>query len=62
MPLAEEEREDVVLAVQLDDVPGKLVRLVDLRRARRDPLVRQGANEVADLTLLVAELVPGHGP
>ena len=36
--LLEEEAEQALLAVQLDDVPGKLVRLVDLGRPRRDPL------------------------
>ncbi len=35
------EAEDVVLAEELDDVPGELVRAVDLRRARRDPLARE---------------------
>ncbi len=55
-----EEAEDVVLAVQLDDVPRELVRLVDLGRPRRDPLARERPHEVADLALLVAQLVPGH--
>src|SRR5439155_20293313 len=61
VPLVEEEAEEVVVAVELDDVPGKLVRLVDLRRARRDPVARERPHEVAELPLLVAELVPGHG-
>ena len=39
---------------------GKLVRLVDLRGARRDPLARERADEVADLALLVGQLIPGH--
>ncbi len=58
--LVEEEAEDVVLAEELDDVPRKLVRLVDLRRARRDPLARERPDEVADLALLVGQLIPGH--
>ena len=40
---------------ELDDVPRKLVALVDLGRARRDPLARELAHEVADLALLVGE-------
>ena len=56
-----EEPEDVVLAEELDDVPRELVRLVDLGRTRRDPLARERADELADLALLVGELVPGHG-
>ena len=39
--LVEEEPEEAVLAEELDDVPGELVRLVDLRRPRRDPLARE---------------------
>ncbi len=58
--LVEEEAEDVVLAEELDDVPRELVRLVDLGRARRDPLARELADEIAQLALLVGEDVPGH--
>src|SRR5947207_723525 len=47
--LVEEEPEEVVLAVELDNVPRELVRLVDLGGARRDPLARQAADEVAQL-------------
>ena len=50
-----------MLAEDLDDVPGELVRLVDLGRARRDPLPRERAHELADLALLLGEDVPGHG-
>src|SRR5439155_7192495 len=59
--LVEEEAEDVVLAEQLDDVPGELVGGVDLGSARRDPLARELPDEVAQLPLLVAQDVPGHG-
>ena len=58
--LVEEEPEDVVLAEELDDVPRELVRLVDLSRARRDPLARELADEIAQLALLVGQDVPGH--
>ena len=58
--LVEEQPEDVVLAEELDDIPRELVRLVDLRSARRDPLARQRPDEVTDLALLVGQLVPGH--
>ena len=57
----EEQAEDSVLPVQLDDVPGKLVRLVDLGCARCNALARERANELADLELLVAQRLPGHG-
>ena len=57
--LVEEEAEDVVLAEELDDVPRELVRLVDLGRARRDPLARELADEIAQLPLLVGQDVPG---
>ena len=59
--LGEEEPEDVVLAEQLDDVPRELVRLVDLGRARRDPLARELPHEVAQLALLAVQDLPGHG-
>jgi hypothetical protein len=49
-----------VLAEELDDIPGELVRGVDLRGARRDPLARDRPNEVPDLDLLVGERLPGH--
>src|SRR5437764_984786 len=58
--LVEEQAEDVVLAVELDDVPRKLVRLVDLRRARRDARARERAHEVAQFPLFVSQLIPGH--
>ena len=59
--LVEEEPEDAVLAVELDDVPRELVRLVDLGRARRDAVARERADELADLELLVGQRLPGHG-
>src|SRR5262249_43788796 len=58
--LVEEETEDVVLPVELDDVPREFVGRVDLGRPRRDPLARNRADEVAQLSLLAAQLVPGH--
>ena len=58
--LVEEEPEDPVLAKELDDVPRELVRLVDLGRARRDPVARERADELADLELLVGQRLPGH--
>ena len=54
--------EEVVLAEDLDDVPRELGGLVDLGRARRDPLARERAHELADLALLVGQRVEGaHG-
>ncbi len=58
--LVEEQSEDAVLAVELDDVPGERVRGVDLGGARRDALARQRADQLAQLTLLVGQGVPGH--
>jgi hypothetical protein len=56
--LVEEDAEQLVLAEELDDVPRELGRLVDLRRAGRDPLGRERADELADLALLVVEGIP----
>jgi hypothetical protein len=50
-----------VLAEELDDVPGELVRGVDLRRAGRDAVARERPYEIADLDLLVGQRLPGHG-
>src|SRR5438270_657712 len=47
--LVEREAEELVLAKQLDHVPGELGRFVDLRRPRRDPLARERAHELPDL-------------
>jgi hypothetical protein len=58
--LVEEEPEEVVLAEELDHVPRELVRLVDLGRARGDPLACERPDELADLPLLGGEDVPGH--
>ena len=58
--LVEEEAEDVVLAEELDHVPGELVGGVDLGRPRRDALPRERSDEVAKLALLRCELIPGH--
>ena len=58
--LVEEEPEDALVAEELDDVPRELVRRVDLRRARRNPLAGEGAHELAQLALLLAQDVPGH--
>ena len=62
MRLVEEEAEELVLAEELDDVPRELVRLVDLRGARRDALAGERAHELADLELLLGQRLPGHGP
>ena len=59
--LLEEEPEQALLAIELDDVPGKLVRLVDLGRPRRDPLRRERAHEREQLALVVTERRPGEG-
>ena len=58
--LVEQEPEDLVVAEELDDVPRELVALVDLGRARRDPVAGERADELAELALLVGEDVPGH--
>ena len=55
-----EEPEEVVLPEELDDVPGKLVALVDLRRPRRNPFTRELTNEVADLALLLRKWLVHH--
>ncbi len=39
---------------------GNSCESVDLRRARRDPLARDLADEIAQLPLLVGQDVPGH--
>ena len=59
--LLEEKAEEPVLPEELDDVPGKLVRRVDLGSTRRDPLARERTDELAHLELLVAQRLPGHG-
>ena len=58
--LVEEQAEDPLVAIQLDDVPRELVGRVDLRSARCDALARERADELAELSLLVAQDVPGH--
>ena len=58
--LVEEQPEEVVLPEELDDVPGKLVALVDLRRARGDPLAGELTDEIADLALLVVQRLERH--
>ena len=59
--LLERQAEQVVLAEELDHVPGELGLLVDLGRARGDALAGERAHEVADLALLVGQRVVGHG-
>ncbi len=56
----EEEPEDLVLAVELDDVPGEFVRGVDLGRPRGDAVARKRAHELANLELFLAQRLPGH--
>src|SRR4029453_13553774 len=59
--LVEQETEDALVAEQLDDVPRELVRGVELGGPRRDPLARERADVVAQLSLIVAQDIPGHG-
>ena len=58
--LVVEDAEDPVLAEELDDVPRKLGRLVDLGRARRDALARELADQLADLLLLLGQRLGRH--
>ena len=58
--LVVEDAEDPVLAEELDDVPRKLGRLVDLGRARRDALARELADQLADLLLLFGQRLGRH--
>jgi len=54
--------EEVVLAEELDDVPRELGALVDLGGARRNPLTRDRADELADLALFLGQRVESaHG-
>ena len=55
--LVEQRPEQVVLPEQLDHVPRKRRAPVDLRSPRSDPLPRQCAHELADLTLLVGQRI-----
>src|SRR5439155_25436031 len=58
--LVDEDPEHPVLAEELDDVPRELRLLVDLRRARRNPLARERPHELPDLALLVVERIERH--
>ena len=49
--------EDVVLGEQLADVPRVLAGAVDLGRARRDPLLRELADHVAEVGELLRDVV-----
>ena len=49
----ERQREDVVVGEQPPHVLGELAGLVDLGGSRRDPLVRQHADGVAEHLVLV---------
>ena len=60
MLLLEEQPEDPVLAEELDDVPGELVRLVDLGGAGSDPIARERAHELPKLALLLGQGIPAH--
>src|SRR5581483_11982944 len=53
--LVEEERIEVVLAVELDDVPGELVRGVDLGCTRRNAFPRDRPHQLVELLLLVCQ-------
>ena len=58
--LVEEEPEEVVLPEELDDIPGKLVALVDLRRPGRNSLARELTDEITDLALLLGQWLVRH--
>ena len=58
--LVEEEPEEPVLAEELDDVPGKRVRGVDLGGTGRDALARERADELTNLELLLEKRLPRH--
>ena len=60
--LLERKAQQLVLAEELDHVPRELGGGVDLGRARCDPLAREGANERADLALIVRKRVGAHVP
>jgi hypothetical protein len=53
----ERQREDVVLGQQLADVPRVLARLVDLRRAGRDPLLSDLPDRVAEVEMFLRDRV-----
>ena len=55
--LGEGQAEDVLLGEDLADVPGVLVRLVDLRGARRDLLLGDLTDEVAEVLMLLRDRV-----
>src|SRR2546421_819293 len=61
MLLVEHDPEQVVLPEELPDVPRELGAPVDLGRTRRNSLARENANQVADLTLFLAQRLTGHG-
>src|SRR4029078_9311845 len=54
--------QNLVLAYNNEHVPREAARLVDLCRAGSDSLPRQGADELANLTLLLGKRVPRHIP
>ena len=58
--LVERQAEQVVLAEQLDHVPGELGGLVDLLGARRDPLARQLADRLQDELALGCDRHAAH--
>ena len=55
------QREHVLLAEQLADVPRVLVGRVDLGRARRDLLLRDLPDRVAEVLVLLREVVDVGG-
>src|SRR5262249_52028568 len=54
------EPEQAVLPEDLDHVPRKLVRLVDLRGTRGNTVVRERAHEITDLELLPLQSLKDH--
>jgi hypothetical protein len=55
------EPEELVLAEELDHVPGELALLVDLGGPWRDALAGERPDKVADLALLVGQRINWHG-
>ena len=58
--LGEEQPEEAMLTEDLDDIPGKRVRRVDLGRPRSHPVGRDRTHEITDLPLLRGQRIPGH--
>ncbi len=57
MLLGERQREDVLLAEQLADVPGVLALAIDVGRARADAIVHDLADRVPEVLVLLGQVV-----